>query len=273
MAPDTSRRDHAVILVHGIRTRAEWAERIAAALEKEDGRIRVVPIRYGFFDVIRFLLPIRWIHRQPTQRVTRLIRDETIKEQTKRISVIAHSYGTYIISRLLATEPDIYFHRLIFCGSIVPDNFQWELYRHRIAPKDQPDGQVINDCGSKDIWPVLAQSVTWGYGSSGRFGFGHPRVKDRFHDARHGDFFTTEFANRYWLPFLSKGKVESGETERSSTPWIVSVITVIKLRYIIVACLILGIPSAIRSMPPSVLRPPLKIPIPKQTPNQRGQPS
>ena len=55
--PSCPVRDHAVVLIHGIRTQAEWQHRVAKALEDLDKTIRVIPTRYEFFDVLRFILP------------------------------------------------------------------------------------------------------------------------------------------------------------------------------------------------------------------------
>jgi pimeloyl-ACP methyl ester carboxylesterase len=52
----------------------------------------------------------------------------------KRVSVIAHSFGTYVISCLLRDEFDIRFHRVIFCGSVVPYDFPFENFVSKFQP-------------------------------------------------------------------------------------------------------------------------------------------
>ena len=228
------RRPHVVFLVHGIRTRAEYMARTTAALET-DPTILVREIKYEYFDLIRFLLPIASVRQRPVDRVLKLIRDEKTNEP-ERISIIAHSFGTYIISRILDEASDIDLHRVVLCGSIIPDDFEWERHRRRLSPGEW---QVVNDCGMADPWPILAKSVTWGYGSSGRFGFGHPRVKDRFHKAGHRDFFSTEFVTNYWLPFLSADVITRGELDRPVTPWWISMLTVVHLKYVLLLVLLI----------------------------------
>jgi len=231
-------RKHVVVLIHGIRTQGEWQQRAAATLEAEP-TILVRPTRYEFLDVVRFLLPFARLRRRPVQRITRLLRDELTK-RPDHLSVIAHSFGTFIVGRILQDEPDIEFHRLILCGSIVPDAFPWENFRHRLSAHDSVEWQVVNDCGLSDPWPVFAQSVTWGYGSSGRFGFGHGRVKDRFHPVGHSGFFSEHFVRTYWLPYLTTGDVVEGQLDRPTTPWWFSVLTVLRLRYAAVIVLALS---------------------------------
>jgi hypothetical protein len=58
-----------VVLVHGIRTTAEWAELVRDVLERVPG-VTVVPSGYGYFDVIRFLIPGP-TRRPPIDRIRR----------------------------------------------------------------------------------------------------------------------------------------------------------------------------------------------------------
>jgi hypothetical protein len=115
------------------------------------------------------------------------------------LSVIAHSFGTYAIGKILKENPDIRLHRLILCGAILPSEFRWDQIPHSV------ETEIINDCGIRDIWPVLAQSTTFGYGPSGRFGFGAPGVRDRYHDFGHGGFFQEQFVSNFWLPWFRSG--------------------------------------------------------------------
>ena len=46
--PSTTEPDKIIVLLHGIRTQAHWAEMVANVLETELG-VRVQPIKYGFF--------------------------------------------------------------------------------------------------------------------------------------------------------------------------------------------------------------------------------
>lgn len=230
-------RDHVVLLLHGIRTQAEWAERAATVLESGDPTIRAAPIRYGFFDIISFLLPISAIRQRPVRRFAKQAR--TARDgQTTKLSVVAHSFGTYIVAKILEQEADIRFHRLILCGGIIPNEFEWEHFSHRLDQNARDRRQVVNDCGMKDIWPVMAQSITWGYGSSGRFGFGQFLVKDRFFNVGHSGFFKPTFVETYWLPYISNGEIVEGELDRATTPWWISLITRFRLKYLLLLLLV-----------------------------------
>jgi hypothetical protein len=115
---------------------------------------------------------------------------------------------------------------MLFCGSIVQRGYRWDQLKNL--------GNVVNDCGTKDIWPVLAESTTWGYGASGTFGFGSPSIVDRFHPMRHSDYFARDFVERYWLPWICHGTLvkSSTEADRPTAPYWLSLLTVIHLKYL-----------------------------------------
>jgi hypothetical protein len=57
------------------------------------------------------------------ERVVTKIRTAREIHKPERVSVIAHSFGSYILARILASEFDLEWHRVIFCGSVVRDDF------------------------------------------------------------------------------------------------------------------------------------------------------
>ncbi len=203
----TRNKKHIVILVHGIRTHAVWQERLAATLVAA-ADVEVYPIGYGFFDVLRFWCPL-FTRREPIKRVLRELRTARKNNPDADISVVAHSFGTYIISEILSEETDIILHRLQLCGSIINFNYRWDKVTSRVT------GAVVNDAGTQDCWPVLASVVTWGYGPSGTFGFKTVSVRDRYHNCGHSDFFTDTHMKEYWVPLIIDGQVKE-------SPWTVS---------------------------------------------------
>jgi hypothetical protein len=125
-----------------------------------------------------------------------------------KLSILAHSFGSYIVAEILADRPDIVVHRLAFCGSIVPHNHR---FIRQLGPRIRT--QVVNDVGSKDFWPALANSVTTGYGQTGTYGFQRPLVTDRrFEGLGHSDFLNPAFCKKYWIPFFKTGSFEPDET-------------------------------------------------------------
>jgi hypothetical protein len=233
-----------VLLIHGIRTEADWGPMVRSKLEVP-GQIEVIPIRYGYFDAFRFWFPF-WTRNKPIERVYEQIRVALQKYRRShpdaKLSIIAHSFGTYIIGEILKRGFDLQIDRLLLCGSVLPQGFLWHQYQGRFA-----DDKVVNECGKSDIWPILAQSASWGYGASGTHGFGAVLVKDRFHAGGHGQYFNPEFVEKYWEPFIRRGEYQGTEFEKTMppTPWWISVLGILPFKWILAfgLALVVGLSS------------------------------
>jgi pimeloyl-ACP methyl ester carboxylesterase len=220
---------HVVVLIHGIRTTAEWQNQIRDSLERNG--FDVVTTRYGYFDLCRFLVPVPWFRRTALGRLSDLIRDTRRLYPKAKISLIAHSFGTYLVAELLRHEFDFIAHRIIFCGTVISYKFKFEEVSSRFTPP------IINECGTHDYWPVLAESITWGYGSSGTYGFGGPRVRDRWHSGkRHSDFLNEKFCSDFWIPFLDHGTIVPGDNNNKK-PLYIWALHVFRLKYLLTIAL------------------------------------
>lgn len=230
-----------VILIHGIRTEAEWAPMVQSMLEVP-GKIKVIPIKYGYFDAFRFWFPF-WTRNKPIEQVHVQIqvalRRYRRTHPNVKLSIIAHSFGTKIIGEIMKMDFDLHIHRLILCGSILPRDFPWHQLQERFD-----DDNVVNECGKADIYPLLAQSTSWGYGASGSHGFGAVLVKDRFHAGGHGQYFNRAFVKKYWEPFIRRGEYKGTEFEKTMlpTPWWLSLVGILPLQWLLLAmlCSLLG---------------------------------
>jgi hypothetical protein len=124
-------------------------------------------------------------------------------------------------------EFNIQWHRIIFCGSVVSDRFPFEQLLSRFTPP------ILNEIGTKDFWPALAEAVTWGYGSVGSHGFMGAPVIERWHRGlAHSDFFTSEFCEKFWIPFLHRGTVVPADKPEPLPSWI-RFITRLPLKWLI----------------------------------------
>ena len=206
-----------VALLHGIRTSAGWQEKARAALEVP-GSVKVIPIGYRYMDVVRFIGPWRG---HAVERVTRELRDLQRLNPGCELVVMAHSFGTYVISKILKDAPDIRIQRLLLCGSIIPASYRWDQLPHEFTDKT-----CVNEVGTRDVWPVFARVASWGYGESGSFGFKTARVTDRFFDYGHSEFFTDEHFHNFWKPFIAHGHVTLSpwDSARPTPPWLMSVL-------------------------------------------------
>jgi pimeloyl-ACP methyl ester carboxylesterase len=231
--PITVKEYQVVLLIHGIRTHAEWQGMVREMIAVP-GQIEVIPIGYGYFDVFRFWFPF-WTRNGPIERVHEEIRVALQKYRKThpdaKLSIIAHSFGTYIVGKILQRHFDLQIHRLILCGSVLPQLFPWNHLQGRFD-----DDKVVNECGQADIWPVLAKSLSWGYGASGTHGFGAVLVKDRFHEGGHGQYFEKKFVKTYWGPFIRRGEYQKSEfdTKRPPMPWWLSVLGLVPIKWLLV---------------------------------------
>lgn len=222
-----TKHKHLVLLVHGINTHALWIGLLKPTLE-ECG-FTVAPASFGVLKVMSFLLPIPWFRNKAIKSVLTDVRTAVDIYKPDLMSVIAHSFGTYVIARIMAEQPDLQWHRILFCGSVVSQKFPLHQYLKRFKHP------ILNEVGTRDIWPAMAESMTWGYGSVGSHGFNKPPVETRWHRGfRHSDFLTDQFCRSYWVPFLRDGSIKRGDPP-DSLPWWARIITRLPLRWIIIA--------------------------------------
>lgn len=194
----TTERAPIVVIIHGIRTDAPWAEMVAYEARRSGIDPRVP--RFGYFNVFSFLCPFV-TRRGPINRIARALTEICIRHPQTPIHVIAHSFGTYTIANVLLENPEIRIDRLVLCGAVVPLEFPWD----RIA--SQIRGTVINDCGTNDIWPLFANAFTWGFGPTGTIGAGSIDVRDRMHPFQHSEYFRRKYVQDYWITFISTGEI------------------------------------------------------------------
>jgi len=195
-----------VVSIHGIRTRGAWQKVVNSELQKQGFRHELLD--YGYFTAIQLLLP--WSRRKKVEWFRSEYERLTL-ETGSLPSVIAHSFGTYIVARALETYPEIRFDRVIFCGSIVRRDFDWDslLESARV-------GAVLNDWSGRDPWVKLAAWLIPDAGASGASGFEccapgiYQRARSRF---GHSDYFYPLNYIRNWVPFLAGALPENVPTE------------------------------------------------------------
>jgi pimeloyl-ACP methyl ester carboxylesterase len=192
-----------------------------------------VPIRYGRLDLFKFILP-PFFRRDPIAHLKTQLGLVARAHKGARISVVAHSFGTYAIARILDEDTALHIHRLVLCGSIIPPRFEW----HRIAGK--VDEQIINECATRDILPVLATTSSWGYGDSGTYGFDSTLVLDRFHALDHSGFQSKDFYSRWWLPLWKQPpSLQVPDTgNRPVSPWWFRVVELVPVKSLVFVAIV-----------------------------------
>lgn len=168
----------------------------------------MVQFRFGLYPAIKFLFP-RNLSGPAVQRVVEKFRDVKAEYPNAKISVIAHSFGTYVVLKALEKDLNLRLWKIVFCGSVANDQIRWVKFKNRIGDGERPTRDfVVNDCGTGDVWPIFGSAFGWHYGMAGATGFSEEMVLNRFHkkpdgtSGGHGLYFDSEFVTKYWKPFL-----------------------------------------------------------------------
>jgi hypothetical protein len=195
-----------VISVHGIRTAARWQKSLADLLSLYDIKHRAHD--FGHYGLQRFV----W--QSSRQRKINEFYDfygDLVREQRvgvdpanyrSRPSIVAHSFGTYIVGHAMQKYSDVRFDKIILCGSILPVDFDWSTLFHR----DQVNF-VRNEYGPQDRWASIVGNFIEGSGASGSEGFQLLSTvvsQERFEYFDHSDYFHKQHIENNWLPVLRK---------------------------------------------------------------------
>jgi pimeloyl-ACP methyl ester carboxylesterase len=192
--PQAPTKDY-VYSLHGIRTNAFWQSLIDKEIRTYT-KFATGHRNYLRFDIIMFVLKDIFYHKP-----LRLVESDLRKlQQQYRVSVIAHSFGTWLILKALVDNRDIKVHNLILCGGIFPR--ATSLWRQLKNDTFQITGKIVNFCGLRDPFPALAELLSRDFGASGTVGAGDPVVEDSFHDLGHSGFLTHDFCKTHWIPIL-----------------------------------------------------------------------
>jgi hypothetical protein len=190
-----------VITLHGIRTFAPWQKELADELGKAGFYTKSLQYgHYGIFGLLRKSQrrkKIEWLREQYTQ-ITREYPDVVP-------SIIAHSFGTYMIANVLELYDGIQFDQVVLCGSVIPQDYNWQELVKRNQVK-----RVLNDCAEKDIVVKAAPFFIKDAGSSGAYGFKRDN-DDHFHQRfiakfGHSDYLHVLNFTTNWIPYLKGGK-------------------------------------------------------------------
>ena len=187
-----------VITLHGIRTRGKWQKDLDECLA--DANFIPKSLDYGWFGVLPFLF-----QRQREKQVRQFVEDYdsiTKKYPDNAPSVIAHSFGTYIVAKALSAYAGlIKFDRVIFCGAIVPVDFPWSA-----VAKEGLVKRVLNDYGHLDAWAGNVGLALPDAGPSGREEFSDTAnglvIQSCHPEWGHSHYFFELNYKERWIKFL-----------------------------------------------------------------------
>ncbi len=190
--------------LHGIRTLAVWQKGLSDLAGSRGWVCRLDRWSYGRFSLLAFLTPwtreakLNWLRRQYDAEIN----DRRLDiEQGQTPSVVAHSFGTYILGYTLIRFDFIRFNKVILCGSILPRDFPWD----KLIERGQVQA-IRNEYGVRDPWVKRVRWFVRGTGPSGASGFTckHDRLEQEEFEYDHGDYFGIDHMDDRWIPFLSR---------------------------------------------------------------------
>ncbi|HXJ38958.1 MAG TPA: TIR domain-containing protein [Bryobacteraceae bacterium] len=185
-----------VFLLHGIKTRGKWQKDVSPLLSAQG--LIPVPLDFGNFGARQLVWPparkkkLQWLLGEYTRECDRL--------RCQSPSIVAHSFGCYLVASFLKKYSQVRFDSIIFCGSIVHPAYPWATLAARGQVKS-----VLNQYGGEDFWAWVVQWAVEDAGPSGYSGFGESTamVHQQNHpEFAHSDYFFDLNYNQNWIPFL-----------------------------------------------------------------------
>jgi hypothetical protein len=200
---DHYRPNGIVVTIHGLLSNAKWNADIAPIVSSQNWIF--APYLYEGNDAQLLIDP------KKRRNVVENFRD-WIYDMQKRyqfpISVIAHSFGTYIIASYLNAFSDsfspVQFNCIILTGSILNVEFDWEKKRGiKVA-------RVLNEIAKNDQWVKHMPNIKWLdkdelFGNSGVYGFKKKTdiLLEKSNDIfDHNNVIKRDVIERHWVPYL-----------------------------------------------------------------------
>ena len=185
-----------IISLHGIRTRGTWQKDLTPIIT-EQGWIHY-PLDYGSFSLARFIpslvrsQKIEWFRQQYNE----------VRGRYPHVvpSIIAHSFGTWLLCKTLGKYPNIKFDKIILSGSIAPRTFDWSgaYARNQFTA-------ARNEIAKRDFWARHSKRFAWGTGDAGYAGFDQGAdylTQPVYSDYTHSSIFGDDHYLGAWMPFL-----------------------------------------------------------------------
>jgi pimeloyl-ACP methyl ester carboxylesterase len=208
--------DRVLLSIHGVETDGKWQEEIDRSFQGISG-LAYDRYKYGKFHF--------WKAPLASARDSEILTfsrkwDEIYRETRVLPSVIAHSFGTYIVCRAMIRFPALSFDHVILCGSILDCEFDWPemIARRRVRA-------VLNETAGND-WVValfrsaITRAAITGSGPSGLDGFNRatPMLEQRHYPAlaHSGAFVLRAHCDIFWRPFIFDNVAFAEQCRRAS---------------------------------------------------------
>lgn len=200
------------ISIHGIRTLGVWQNILEKTVLDNISDVTFKKYRYNYYSALQLLIPSS--REKIIDDFVNKLTEMVCECPNARITLIAHSFGTYITVKALEAIPvdiTLNIERVILVSSVLKPNYDWSYVnmRHNIE-------SINNECGFNDNILLLSHFFSHDMGMAGRVGFTGMNIKNRFFKGGH-DFFIREidFMAKHWIPILTGSNIDVDERKFS----------------------------------------------------------
>lgn len=197
--------DRVLVTIHGIRTYGKWQERLSESLRGYSRTFKSIEVKYEFVDLLSFFFPVT--RRKSIEKNVNRLLSEMVRHSDSDIYVVAHSFGTLIVSealRIWQQEGRKKMVCVILAGSPMDREADIE---HIISASVR----TVNECGTFDLALIFARLFGLGLGDAGRGGFlraNSDQFVNRYHRGGHSLYFKkvgkgAYFFEKYWFRLLT----------------------------------------------------------------------
>ncbi len=232
-SPDENVTD-VVFVIHGIRDKGFWTQKIARAVKEEaeqGNRIfRSFTGTYGYFAIFPFLAP--WVrHWKTGWLMDQYVLMRALYPMAK-FSYVGHSNGTYLLARALLRYPAAKFHHVVFAGSVVRCDYRWNaLLPGTSGHRPGQVAKILNYVATEDwvvaIFAKAFQTLTalFDIGSAGYDGFDEHRQPTHHPDLHEAKFIVgaheAGIREAHWKDiarFIVRGEPPTDDAPREAPP-------------------------------------------------------
>jgi hypothetical protein len=202
----------ALITIHGIRSHAEWNAEISH-IASSSGWI-VAPFTYGYVEATSVA------KSSERQRIVDQFREhinDIFDRYNCHTSVIAHSFGTYVVARYLLgfDVPPVCLDTLILTGSVLSETLDIDRFKGRafkVINEVAPNDSVVPYAPMIGLWrdPLLGDSGVRGFKKSSSLL--EQRTCEVF---THNNVIRRDVVSKRWMPWLEVNVGRSGINPRA----------------------------------------------------------
>jgi hypothetical protein len=209
---DRNNQRKALITIHGILSHGEWNAEIAH-IASSSGWI-VAPFTYGY---VKATTVAKSSERQKIVDQFREHINDIFDRYNCRISVIAHSFGTYIIGKYLLgfDIPPVSLDTLILTGSVLHEGLDINRFKGRafkIINEIAPNDSIVPYASMIGLWqdPLLGRSGDQGFKNASDIL--EQRTCDVF---THNNVIRRDVVSKRWMPWLEVNAGRGGISPRA----------------------------------------------------------